>query len=45
MHLASCLIPMGEQTQMSQAEIAEMLRTKTKRFSEENIMRKYGKVV
>ncbi|KAL8827209.1 MAG: hypothetical protein Q9191_003330, partial [Dirinaria sp. TL-2023a] len=39
MHLASCLIPMGDQIRMSQTEIAEMLRSKTKRFSEEDIMR------
>lgn len=44
MHLASCLVPIGDQVGMSQTEIAEMLRTKTKRFSEEEIMKKYGKV-
>lgn len=44
MHLASCLIPMGEQIGMTQVEIAEMLRRKTRRFSEEEIMKKYGKV-
>ena len=44
LHLASCLIPMGEeQSQMTRAEIAEMLRSKTKRFSEEDILRKWGK--
>ena len=44
MHLASCLIPMGDQINMSQTEIADMLRTKTKRFSDEDIMKKYGKL-
>lgn len=44
MHLASCLIPMGDQMKMTPTEIAEMLRSKTKRFSEEDIMRKYGRV-
>ena len=43
-HLASCLVPIGDQVGMSQTEIAEMLRTKTKKFSEEEIMKKYGKV-
>ena len=44
MHLASCLVPIGDQVGMSQSEIAEMLRTKTKRFSEEEILRIYGKL-
>ncbi|KAL9631722.1 MAG: hypothetical protein Q9164_005735 [Protoblastenia rupestris] len=44
MHLASCLVPIGDQIGMSQSEIAEMLRTKTKRFSEEEILRIYGKL-
>ena len=44
MHLASCLVPIGEQIGMKQEEIAEMLRTKTRRFTEEDIMRKYGKL-
>lgn len=40
-HLAKCLVPIGSQICMSQEEIAEMLRTKTRRFSEEDIKRKY----
>ncbi|KAK4992413.1 hypothetical protein LTR50_001172 [Elasticomyces elasticus] len=45
MHLAGCLVPIGEQVHMSKKEIAEMLRTKTKRFSEEDIAKKFGKPV
>lgn len=44
LHLASCLVPMGDQIGMSQIEIADMLRTKTKKFSEGDILRKYGKL-
>ncbi len=43
MHLASCLIPIGDQIGMTHVEIAEMLRSKTKKFSEEDIARKFGK--
>ncbi|KAI9786022.1 MAG: hypothetical protein M1816_008174 [Peltula sp. TS41687] len=42
-HLAACLVPMGEQIGMSQQELADMLRTKTRRFSEEDIQRKFPK--
>lgn len=42
-HLATCLVPMGDQIGMSQQELADMLRTKTRRFSEEDIRRKYPK--
>ncbi|KAL8952471.1 MAG: hypothetical protein Q9222_001612 [Ikaeria aurantiellina] len=42
LHLASCLVPMGDQIGMSQTEIAEMLRTKTRRFSEDSIRKKFG---
>ncbi|KAK4986065.1 hypothetical protein LTR28_002049 [Elasticomyces elasticus] len=45
MHLAGCLVPIGEQVHMSKKEIAEMLRTKTKKFSEEDIAKKFGKPV
>ena len=43
MHLASCLVPMGDQIGMSQEAIANMLRTKTKRFSDDEIREKYRK--
>lgn len=41
LYLASCLVPIGDQIHMSQQEIADMLRTKTRRFSEEEIARKW----
>ena len=40
-HLASCMVPIGDQIDMSQQEIAAMLRTKTKRFSERDIAQKF----
>jgi hypothetical protein len=43
MHLAKCLVPMGEQMKLTVEERAEMLRKKTKRFSEEEIAEKWGK--
>lgn len=43
MYLAKCLVPIGEaQMGMSLEERAEMLRSKTRRFSEEEIKAKYG---
>lgn len=42
-YLARCLVPIGDQIGMSQAEIAAMLRTKTRKFSEDDIVRKFGK--
>ena len=41
MYLANCLIPIGDQIGMTQQEIADMLRTKTKAFSEEEIRAKF----
>ncbi|TVY56580.1 hypothetical protein LSUE1_G010015 [Lachnellula suecica] len=40
-HLAKQFVPMGKQIGMSQAEIAAMLKTKTRRFSEEEIKAKF----
>lgn len=41
--LADCLVPIGEeQISMSKSEIAEMLKRKTRAFSEEDIARKFG---
>lgn len=40
-HLAKCLVPMGDQIGMTHGEIAEMLRTKTKAFTEEEIRVKF----
>ena len=44
MHLASCLVPIGDQIGMTQVEIADMLKRKTKKFEEADIWRKWGKV-
>ncbi|MCJ1424577.1 hypothetical protein MMC29_002465 [Sticta canariensis] len=44
MHLAACLVPIGDQMNMSQTEIADLLRTKTKKFSEDDIRKRYGRV-
>ena len=42
MYLADRSIPLGEvQANMSRHEIADMLRTKTRRFSEDEIQRKF----
>lgn len=43
MYLAKCVVPMGDQVGMSLDELAAMLRTKTRRFSEEEIRAKFGK--
>ncbi|KAI1021018.1 hypothetical protein LB503_009939 [Fusarium chuoi] len=41
--LARCLVPMGEQIAMSLDERAAMLETKTRRFTEEEIQKKFKK--
>lgn len=45
MYLAGRLVPIGGQIGMSQAEIADMLRTKTRRFTEDDIRRKFKQCV
>ncbi|KAL4944428.1 hypothetical protein BDV06DRAFT_187296 [Aspergillus oleicola] len=40
-HLARCLVPLGEQVNMSMKERAEMLRTKTRAFREEDVRAKF----
>jgi hypothetical protein len=42
-HLAKCLVPIGDQMKLSLDERAEMLRRKTRRFTEEEIAEKWGK--
>ena len=42
-YLADCLVPIGDQIGMSKQELADMLRTKTRKFSEEEIQEKYYK--
>ncbi|KAF2773160.1 hypothetical protein EJ03DRAFT_155307 [Teratosphaeria nubilosa] len=42
MHLAKCMVPIGqEQVNMTLEERAAMLRTKTRKFTEEDIQRKF----
>lgn len=43
MYLANRLVPIGSQIDMSLEEIAAMLKTKTKKFSEEDIRKKFPK--
>lgn len=46
MYLAGCLVPLGkEQASMSQREVADMLRTKTKKFTEDDIQKKFKRPV
>ncbi|KIM73713.1 hypothetical protein PILCRDRAFT_828848 [Piloderma croceum F 1598] len=42
-HLAKCLVPIGEQIKMSHRQRVEMLRKKTRRFTEDDIRRKFRK--
>ncbi|KAH6620527.1 hypothetical protein C7974DRAFT_235770 [Boeremia exigua] len=42
-HLARCLVPMGAQCDMTMAQREDMLRRKTRRFTEEEIAQKWGK--
>lgn len=42
-HLARCLVPIGDQIGMSLDEVADLLRTKTRRFTEADIKKKYPK--
>lgn len=41
-HLAKCLVPIGDQIDMTLEERATMLRRHTQRFSEEEIKQKFG---
>jgi len=42
-HLAKCLVPIAQQIKMSHEERVDMLRSKTRRFTEEDIRRKFRK--
>ncbi|KAI9788814.1 MAG: hypothetical protein M1833_002805 [Piccolia ochrophora] len=42
-HLARCLVPMGDQIRLSHHEKMDLLRSKTRKFSEEDIERKFPK--
>ena len=44
LYLADCMVPIGpEQLKLSRDEKAELLRSKTRRFSEEEIREKFGR--
>jgi hypothetical protein len=42
MHLAKCLVPIGDQIELTLEEKAVMLRRHTRKFSEEEIKQKFG---
>ncbi|KAJ4374356.1 hypothetical protein N0V83_003097 [Neocucurbitaria cava] len=42
-HVAKCLVPMGDQMKLSLEERVEMLKRKTRKFTEEEIAEKWGK--
>lgn len=43
LYLAGCMVPIGEQIGMSKQELADLLRSKTRKFSEEEIQEKFYK--
>lgn len=42
-HIAKCLVPMGDQMNLTLDEKIEMLKRKTRKFTEEEIAEKWGK--
>lgn len=42
-HLAKCLVPMGAQVGMTHQERMDMLRSKTRKFTPEEIQQKFAK--
>lgn len=42
-HIARCLVPMGDQMKLTHEERVEMIRCKTRKFTEEEIAAKWGK--
>jgi len=42
-YLATCLVPIGDQIQMSHGERMEMLRNKTRSLTDDDIRRKFRK--
>ncbi|CAA9965292.1 Fatty acid desaturase [Pyrenophora teres f. maculata] len=42
-HIANCLVPMGDQMKLTLDEKVEMLKRKTRKFTEEEIAEKWGK--
>jgi hypothetical protein len=43
LHLAKCLVPIGDQVGMSLEQTAQMLRTKTRAFTEEDVRKGFGR--
>ncbi len=43
MHLAKCLVPLGDQNKLTLEERAEMLRRHTRAFTDEEVTRKFPK--
>ena len=41
--LAKCMVPIGDQVKLTHQEKMDLLRTKTKRFTEEEIRQKFEK--
>jgi hypothetical protein len=41
LYLADCVVPIGDQIGMSKQELADMLKTKTRKFSEDEIQKKF----
>lgn len=42
-HLARCLVPIGDQISMTMAERAAMLKSHTRKFTEEEIKEKFAR--
>lgn len=42
-HIAKCLVPIGDQMKLNLEERVEMLKRKTRKFSEKEIAEKWGK--
>lgn len=45
MHLTRCLVPLGDQIGKSPKELSDMLRTKTRRFTENEIQTKFRRSI
>lgn len=45
LQLADCLVPIGDQIGMTRQEKADMLRTKTRMFTEADIQKKFKRPV
>lgn len=42
-YLAGCIVPIGDQIGMTKKELADLLRKKTRKFTEPEIERKFGR--